>query len=73
MTILAKTNGWLIAGKVVDESETAKYFKQMDSNNIQQIMNNDENKKLFENIDDALDWQDEKNGTDSSYLKSKGK
>lgn len=73
MTILAKTNGWLIAGKVVNESETAKYFQPMDSKHLQQIMNNDENQKLFENIDDALDWQDEKNGTDSSCLKSKGK
>ncbi len=71
MAILAKTNGWLIAGKIVDESEIAKYFQSLDSKHIQQIMNDDETQKLFENLDDALDWQDDKNNTDSSYLKKR--
>lgn len=71
MAILAKTNGWLIAGEIVYESEIAKYFQSLDSKHIQQIMNDDETQKLFENLDDALDWQDDKNGTDSSYLKTK--
>lgn len=71
MTILAKTNWWLIAGKIVDESKTAKYFQPLYSKHVDKVMNYDENQKLFDNLNDALDWQDEKNGTDSSHLKLK--
>ena len=61
MTILAKTNGWLIVGDVIDESDTAFYFKPRDSKNIEQIKKDSKTNKLFEDAYLAVDWIEENN------------
>ncbi|EPN1567029.1 hypothetical protein ACTVZ8_001007 [Cronobacter sakazakii] len=62
MAIHAKSNGWLISGNVIKESETSWVFQAIDEKRPKVIAKNDPNNQVFEGEDAvaaASAWQNE--------------
>lgn len=62
MAIHAKTNGWLIGGKVITENATSWTFHAMDEKSPKLIAKNDPKNKVFNSenaVDEAMKWQKE--------------
>lgn len=60
MAILAKSNGWLIAGNVISENETSWIFKAIDEKTKKLVAKNDPKKKIFTSENAATEaekWQ----------------
>ncbi|ELY4332877.1 hypothetical protein SMZ18_000779 [Cronobacter dublinensis] len=61
MAIHAKSNGWLISGNVLKESDTSWVFQAMDEKRPKVIAKNDPNNQVFDGEDavaEASAWQD---------------
>lgn len=58
MAILAKKNGWLIAGTVVREDSTHIFFRPMDKDIVEAISKKDKKQKIFDSVYVAQDWID---------------
>lgn len=62
MAIHAKTNGWLIGGKIITESATSWIFHATDEKRPKLIAKNDPKNKVFNSenaVDEAMKWQKE--------------
>ncbi|EJK9926556.1 hypothetical protein ACVS9Y_001368 [Cronobacter sakazakii] len=62
MAIHAKSNGWLISGNVLKESDTSWVFKAVDEKRPKVIAKNDPNNQVFVGEDAvaaASSWQKE--------------
>lgn len=62
MAIHAKSNGWLIGGKIISESKTSWIFHAMDEKRSKVIAKNDPKNKVFDGenaIENAEKWQRE--------------
>lgn len=60
MAIHARSNGWLISGNVLKESETSWVFQAMDEKRPKVIAKNDPNNQVFDGEDAvhaAHEWQ----------------
>ena len=60
MAIHAKTNGWLIGGKIVSENATSWVFHARDEKHPKLIAKNDPKNKVFNSenaVDEAMKWQ----------------
>ncbi|EOC0210456.1 hypothetical protein ACI0YR_003943 [Cronobacter dublinensis] len=60
MAIHAKSNGWLISGNVLKESDTSWVFQAMDEKRPKVIAKNDPNNQVFdgeEAVAEASAWQ----------------
>lgn len=55
--ILATKSGWLIAVRVLRETQSAFVVKAIDEKRQRRISKADDNQRLFENTDQALAWQ----------------
>lgn len=69
MAIHAKSNGWLIAGKVISESKTSWIFQATDEKRPKVIAKNAPKNIVFDGetaLDDALSWQDSLRKTKSA-------
>lgn len=61
MAIHAKTNGWLIGGKIISQNETSWIFHATDEKRQKVIAKNDPGNQVFDGesaLDDALNWQE---------------
>lgn len=61
MAIHAKSNGLLIGGRIVEETETAWIFQAMDNKRPTVVSKSDEKNKVFDGpnaVDEATSWQD---------------
>lgn len=66
MAIHAKSNGLLIAGKIISESESSWIFHAVDEKRPKVIAKNDTKNIVFDGetaLDDALSWQDSRRKT----------
>lgn len=74
MAIHAKANGWLIAGRIIDEKTSSWIFHATDEKRPKVIAKNDPNNRVFDGetaLDDALAWQGKTRSSRSGYRKSK--
>lgn len=65
MAILAKTNGWLISGEIISESEHSWVFKAIDEKRGKVVAKNDPKQKIFNSssaVKDAEKWQKKNRG-----------
>lgn len=61
MAIHAKSNGLLIGGKIVDETDKNWIFQAMDNKRPTVVSKTDSKNKVFDGdnaVDDAMDWQE---------------
>ena len=66
MAIHAKSNGWLIAGNILKETDSSWIFKAIDEKRPKVIAKNDTKNIVFDGdtaLDDALSWQDSRRKT----------
>lgn len=62
MAIHAKANGWLIAGKIIEETEFSWIFHAVDEKNKKVIAKNDPINQVFDGdnaVERAEKWQKE--------------
>ncbi|UNY40489.1 hypothetical protein KLEP7_gp54 [Pseudaeromonas phage vB_PpeM_ KLEP7] len=57
--ILVTKNGWLIAGEVVKETKQTFTFQPVDSSRPTIIPKDSTNRKLFEDVKEAMKWIEE--------------
>ena len=60
MAIHAKANGWLIAGEVIEETESSWIFKAVDEKRKKVIAKNDPKNQVFDGknaVEKAEKWQ----------------
>jgi len=60
MAIHAKTNGLLVGGRIIEETESHWRFHAMDEKRPKYIQKSDPNNQVFDGdtaADDAIDWQ----------------
>jgi len=56
--ILATKSGWLISCKFLRETKKARYVEIIDKpKKSYRVLKDSETHRLFNNIEDALDWQ----------------
>lgn len=61
MAIHAKSNGLLVGGRVIEETESFWQFHAMDEKRPKYIMKDDPKNQIFDGeraVDDALAWQE---------------
>lgn len=61
MAIHAKTNGLLIGGKIIDESESNWTFQAMDNKRPTIVSKSDPKNRVFDGesaVDNAIEWQE---------------
>lgn len=64
MAIHAKTNGLLIGGRIVEETENNWIFQAMDNKRPTVVSKTDPKNKVFDGenaVEDAMNWQNENN------------
>ncbi|MCA1178906.1 MULTISPECIES: hypothetical protein [unclassified Pantoea] len=74
MAIHAKSNGWLIGGKIIEETPTSWIFQAMDEKRPKVIAKNDPKSQVFDGdsaLDDAESWQQANRNSRRGYRKSK--
>lgn len=54
--ILARKNGWLIAGSLIKESKYNYYFKTTDTGCTHKISKSSRFEKLFDDVNEAMKW-----------------
>ena len=62
MAIHAKTNGLLIGGKIIDETDSNWIFQAMDNKRPTVVSKTDPKNRVFEGdtaVEDAITWQEE--------------
>ena len=60
MAIHAKTNGLLVGGRIIEETENHWCFHAMDEKRPKYIQKSDPKNQVFDGetaVDDAIDWQ----------------
>lgn len=62
MSILAKANGWMIAGKIIGDIDDTIFFQPVDSKAAEMVSKTSKTEKIFENAYIACNWIDEQNG-----------
>ncbi|MBS6034002.1 MAG: hypothetical protein KIB40_12790 [Pantoea sp.] len=74
MAIHAKASGWLIGGRIINETPTSWTFHAMDEKRPKVIAKNDPKNKVFDGdsaLDDAQAWQEETRSSRRGYRNSK--
>lgn len=54
--ILARKNGWMIAGSIISENKIACCFKPVDSKVNILVMKKSDSEKLFDGVPEAEKW-----------------
>ena len=67
MSILAKKNGWMIAGKVSGEDNNNIFFQPTDSKASEIVSKTSKTEKIFESAYVACNWIDAQNGNPTTF------
>lgn len=67
MSILAKANGWMVAGKVIGEIDGVVFFQPNDSSQCEMVRNDSKTEKIFESGYIACNWIDKTNGKNPTF------
>ena len=67
MSVLAKVNGWMIAGKVIGEIDNTIFFQPIDSKFSEMIDKTSTTEKIFESGFAACNWIDKQKGKPPTF------